>query len=229
MKRLMQFLKPSNNIMRSVLTILISVILISTHSLSQPFEGKIIMSITYLDLPPELEAMSSMLPSKSIIYVKSNHARTEQSMGMIGTQVIITDSKSDNITLLYSLMGQKYAIPVTRDGLMESQGNKKPKITYLQGTKNILGFSCKKAEVKFDERSEPVVVFYTEDIAGSHNCNFFGLKGFPLEYKVMQNDLSVKMMAKEIKREKISSTWFETPTDYKKTTMSEMEKMLIGN
>lgn len=190
------------------------------------FEGKIIFSITFNDLPEGAEQYAAMLPKETVLYVKGNKTRTEQSMGMGGSQIVIADSKTDEAVVLMDMMGQKLLMKMNREEL--SKNEKEPKITYLDGTLEIAGYTCKKASISFDGDNEPQIVYYTEDIPAQSDNHFNGLKGFPLQYEVRQNSMHMTVKAEKISSEDVPDKLFEIPDGYKEVTKEEMKQMFGG-
>lgn len=195
----------------------------------KPFEGKVTFGITYNDLPPEMEQMKAMLPSESILYLKDNMSRTEQSMGMGGNQVVISDNKNQTGTVLIDGMGGKYFIKVSKADIEKSEKeNPEPKFTYMSETKKIAGYNCHRAEARFEGMEDKLAIYYTEEIPADKSTQFKGLKGFPLEYETASEGFKMTISAKSVSRETVSDALFKVPEGYKETTMEELGKMMGG-
>jgi GLPGLI family protein len=193
------------------------------------FEGKVVYGITYENLPAGMEAMASMLPSEIKIYIKDNMSRTEQSMGMAGNQIVISDNKTETGTMLMDMMGQKYFVKMDNNSTKNAKSAAEPKYNYLTETKEIAGYKCKKAEVTMEGIDESFSVFYTEDIPYGSNKQFKGLKGFPLEYEIAANGLNMHVSAKQIANEKVPDAFFKIPDGYQEMSQEDLMKMMGGN
>ncbi len=56
-----------------------------------------------------------------------------------------------------------------------------PNIEYLDETKTIAGYTCKKAIMKDESGQLSMTAYYTEKINNQAEKKFAGLKGFPLQ------------------------------------------------
>ena len=210
-----------------IFIVLSSLFLGSAAFAQKSFEGKVTYGITYNNLPPEMEQMKSMLPSESVLYIKGNMSRTEQSLGMGGNQVVISDSKNKTGRVLIDGMGGKYFIKVSKEEIEKTEKqNPEPKFNYESETKKIAGYNCNKAEAKFEGMEEMLAIFYTEEIPADKNTQFKGLKGFPLEYETASGGFKMTISAKSVSREAVSDALFKIPEGYKETTMEELSKMM---
>lgn len=208
---------------------LIFLFLVSGFAFAQPFEGKVVYGISYNNLPPEMEQMKSMLPSESVLYLKGDMSRTEQSMGMAGSQVIISDGKNKTGTVLIDGMGGKFFVKMSKAEIEKSEKeNPEPEFTYTKETKKIAGYNCRRAESKFEGMEETLAIYYTEEIPADKSTQFKGLKGFPLEYETASEGFRMTISAKSVSREALSDALFKVPDGYKETTMEELGRMMGG-
>ena len=188
------------------------------------FEGVITYSMNFDDEGLDPTAKSMLSNAEMIIYIKNEKSRIDTDMGMMKNSSI-TDSKKKTAFVLMDMMGQKMVMKMGAEE-MENQ-DAKPKITYLDKTKEIAGYQCKKAQVIFGE-NEPVTVYYTEEIPAVVNGQIKGLKGYPLEYETNYNGLKAVFTAKSVKKELIDDTKFIVPSDYQEITKEEIQKMFGG-
>lgn len=207
-------------------------IAIALPSLAQKnFEGTIKYALTYEDLPAEMAAMEAMLPDEMITIIKGEKSRLEQSMGMGMSSVTITDMKKGSGVLLMDMMGKKMAMEMTKEEFekmdKKNASKKEPEFKYMDETKEIAGYKCKKAVVVVEGAGE-MEVYYTEDLPSGANKQFEGLKGFPLEYKIAQGPMKIKVTAESVKMEKVDKKLFEIPDGYDKMTFEEFQKSMGG-
>jgi len=193
------------------------------------FEGTIVFGLEYQDLPAEMAAMSAMLPDEMTTQIKGDKTRLEQSLGMGMSQVTITDMKKGSGTLLMNMMGKKMAVEMSKDDLkdMDKKSDKKPEFKYVEGTKKIAGYECKKALMVVDSVGE-IEIYYTEDLPAGANKQFEGLKGFPLEYTIDSGQFKMKMTAKTVKAETLGTDLFAIPDGYDKMTFEEFKTAMGG-
>lgn len=211
----------------TILTFLI-ITAFSIQSFGQKnFEGTVTFKITYGELPPEMAGYESMLPSESITKIKNGNSKTTQTTAM-GTNITISD-KTGNVTILMNMMGQKFAIKESVD--KEKDATTIPIITYVDETKEIAGYTCKKAELKFADADEIMVVYYTEEIVATTSnsqLSVDGLKGFMMEYSINNQGIEMIISASTVTKEKISDAEFTIPADYEVITKEDFQKMMSG-
>lgn len=195
------------------------------------FEGTVVYGLEYQDLPPEMAAMSAMLPDEMTTMIKGEKSRVEQSLGMGMSQVTITDSKKENGTLLMDMMGKKMAVEMSKKELedLNKKGgkDKKPEFKYLDETKEIAGYKCKKAIAVIEGAGE-MVVYYTEELPAGVSKHYEGLNGFPLEYTIDAGQFKMKVTAKSVKKESLGADLFVIPDGYEKMTLADFQKMMGG-
>ena len=195
----------------------------STAKSTPSFEGKLVYSLTFEDLPAEYEAYASMFPKEMTMYVKGEKSRTEQPSGM-GNTITIVDSKEKSMFIILDMMGMKNAYKLTPEEMEKQKGSaSKPEIVYSDETKTIAGYTCKKAEITQDGLTS--TVYYTEEIPSGHSKNFGDLKGFPMEYTIKANGMTIVTEVKSVSTEKISDKFFAVPEGYEIKPYSEFPSM----
>ncbi len=200
----------------------------TTVAAQSKFEGKVVYGIQYEDVPQEMEGYESMLPQEMSIHIKGPKTRLEQSMGMGGQQVVITNTETKVSSLLLDLMGQKIHIKLSKEEVEENEKLKvKPEVKYVNEKKKIAGYKCKKAELTY-ETGETITVYYTEKIPSSAHNEYSYLKGYPLEYQSTQSGMMVTLSAKEVKETSIEDSSFEVPEGYDEMSMDEFQQMIGG-
>ncbi|TAL62273.1 MAG: DUF4412 domain-containing protein [Bacteroidetes bacterium] len=197
------------------------------------FEGKITYEITVEggDMPPGAMAMFS--GSELTVHMKGVKSRSDMSMGMQNTTTI-SDIKTGTSVILMDMMGNKYKI---KSDPAKDEKAPNMEVKYLNDTKIIAGYKCKRADVTLrDEKENQMVsrtVWYTEDISNHmvnnpRHSDFKGIKGMPLEYEMAAGQgIKMKMTAKTVSKESVPDSKFDIPEGYKETTMEDMEKDMM--
>ncbi len=208
--------------------IAIAVVFVGANLNAQSFEGKMTMKIEYEEVPEEYESYMSMFPKESQLYVKGKKTRIEQNT-MGGTNITIMDSESGKGFMVMNAMGQKAAYELD-SGVEKKDTSKLPTVTYKEETKEIAGYKCKKAELKYAGEDEPMTIWYTEEITGVYNPQYtgIGINGSVLEYTVAANGMVMTMTVSEIKKEKVSDDKFKVPEGYEVKPYSELMKLGQG-
>lgn len=198
---------------------------------STPFEGTVKYAISFegSGLPPE--ALAMLNGAESVTFIKGDKRRTDLNMAIQSTSSFM-DSKAKTIVTLMDIMGQKYLIRMNEADVKKEE-EKAPQVTYkyLDETKEIAGYKCKKAEATVktkDGKEEVVSVYYTEEIPTSDmKAAYKGLKGFPMEFIMYQSGMKMSFTTKSVSKEPIADSKFEIPKDgYKETTMEDLQKSL---
>ncbi len=174
-------------------------------------------------------------PTEQIVKIMDDKHRTEIMSGGANIYIIANGSDSSTIVLLdISSMGMKYYMKTEKDKVL-AELEEEPKINYVDETKTISGYECKKAEyVTTDEYGDEVIteVYYNEEL-GNASTNFggtfHGLIGFPMEYSVEteQGKITYSVTEVQTKKTKIKDIIFMIPTDYEELD-EEKAKQLFG-
>lgn len=201
---------------------LLSVAAIFVGSTCAQFEGKVVFGLEY-ELPEAMESQRSMLPSQMDMLISQSKTKVVQNT-MMGAQIVISDTKTKESTLLMDMMGQKMAIDMPAPS--DDEKGVEPTYKYDDKTKKLAGFKCKHAIMTIeDENGEEAEmdVYYTEEIPAAANDKLKGLKGFPLEYTINSQGLVMVVSAKSVSKEKIAASEFEIPEGFTKMTMEEFK------
>jgi len=194
------------------------------------FEGTIKFKIEYEDLPEEMVEMEEMLPKEMVTKIKGNKNRTEQNSGMGNTINILDGDKKSSISLI-NMMGNKIAVEMNLKE-MEIQKAKMgndapPEIEYADGTKKIAGYICKEATITIAGTDETVTIFFTSEIQTQKiGEQYEGFEGFPMQYKISAQGLTMVITATSVTKETISKSEFTIPEDYKRMTSEEFQKSI---
>ncbi|GAB5525742.1 MAG: hypothetical protein Roseis2KO_36140 [Roseivirga sp.] len=217
-------------------TLLLSLVFISgpfstSESLKdhyKPFEGVVVYSIEYIEVPDEVKGMESMLPQTTSMSISGDMVRVEQEV-MGGSQIVIVDNQKKESHILMDMMGQKLDIFLSK-AEMEKAEKEAPEmiVKELSGTKTILGYKCKEALITDPDTGNTQKVFYTNKLEIDHK-DFKSLKGFPLEYYTTQQGMQLRMTATEVTKKDLPATYFEVPGGYQRMTMDELNEMMGGN
>ena len=192
-------------------------VLISLTSFSQGFEGLISYKITHTSLDSTINEIATM-PTKLDFYISGELARIDQST-KIGTQTTIIDTLLKRNILLINLMDKKFGIILDGNDTSDVEN-----IIYSEESEDFLGIECKKAIInsinKKTKKSTTSTIYYTNKIDNSYNINFKKLKGFPIYYEIISNNIISTYLAVEMTKKKIDPKIFEIDN---KTSIYKME------
>ena len=191
--------------------------LISLTSFSQGFEGLISYKITHTSLDSTINEIATM-PTKLDFYISGELARIDQST-KIGTQTTIIDTLLKRNILLINLMDKKLGIILDGNDTSNVEN-----IIYSEESEDFLGIECKKAIInsinKKTKKSTTSTIYYTNKIDNSYNINFKKLKGFPIYYEIISNNIISTYLAVEMTKKNIDPKIFEIDN---KTSIYKME------
>jgi len=206
----------------------------ASSSAAANFEGVVSYGVKAgAGLPPEVTNMLQTMDMKT--YVKGTFTRTDESMAG-SANTVISDSKTpDDRIMLINMFGHKYAVKPT-DSMKKAEANNVPKIEYIDSsnaTKQIAGYSCKKAKVTMNlprQGSVTTDVYYTTDLPyADPQGTFKGLKGMPMEFSVSMEGLNITFSVKSVEKKTLSDSLFTVPADYKQVTLDELQKQLTSS
>ena len=212
---------------KAILTILLYSFIISSNAQTN-FEGVVIYDINYIQVPAELEQYRSMLPTTMKIYVKGSKSRLEQELGGGNSQVIISDLEKSEGMVAMNMMGQKILIRINPEQFKQSmEDQKNVEIEYIDESLQIAGYECKKAIIQQEENK--IVAFYTDELPNSSMKQFANLKGMPLQYEIIQNGMTLKLIASSVSKEAVANELFDAPGGYNEVSLEQMQMMSGGN
>lgn len=218
----------------------LAVVALSALSLNaQIKEGYILYDMKLEGLPPEQAAMIGDMETK--VTFKNGKSLTEMNSMMFSNQTV---SDENGVTMLMEQMGNKIAMVQTKEEMAKDEAKQKdkqadPKIEYINETKTIAGYECKKAiitTVGKDKKEEKIEMWYSDKFEnpnkegkGRGQNIMKGLKGVPFEYAGGQGGMKFKMIAKEVSIDPIDDSKFVLSTEgYKIMTADELKAMQGG-
>ncbi len=212
-------------------TILLFFILCSISCLSpllaqESFEGKILYKIAYTNIPEQMKNYESMLPKELSIFIKGNKSRIEQNQ-MMGKNTIVSDMDNKSGFIEMEMAGQKMRMNVSTEEFKKDIESA-PEIEYLEETKTIAGYPCKKAVMKDESGTVAMTIFYTEKISNKAQKEFAGLKGFPLQYSMTQQGISMEMIAESVTKQSVPDNSFAKSEGYHDISKDDLKKMMGG-
>jgi hypothetical protein len=205
---------------------LILLLFISTFTFAQSdFEGTITMDISYENLNEQMKAAESMLPSATTVEVRDGMAKTTTPSGM-GETVVISNISTGEMLTLQNMMGNRIAYKITAEQLQAE--NETPEVEYLDETKEIAGYTCKKAIVTVGEIETEI--YYTEELPNISSQTTSGqIDGFPMQTTIsIPNMFTQVQTVNKIEEEKVKKIKMEIPEGYTEMSYEELKKMGAG-
>ena len=207
---------------------------------AQQNEGTVVYQMVIEGLPPEQASMMGDMEMK--IIWKDGKSYVEQHSMMHTTQSV-SDGKTGLV--LIDAMGNKTYMKWDVNDPKYQEKEKEVvdyKIEYTNDTKKIAGYDCKKAIVTVktkDKKDVKIDVWYTEQVPNvyaqhkhrskNQNADYLkGINGMPLEYKMLQDQITVRVTAKELNFNPVSDEVFHLSTEGY-TEVKYGDKIKAGN
>jgi GLPGLI family protein len=196
---------------------------------AETFSGVVKYGITYEG--EDIDAATlAQLPTEIIVSINGMKSRSEQSSPFY-TMASISNFQDGSTIILFDYMGMKVAVNQSKEeieaGKVESEYTD-PVINFVDETKVIAGYTCKKAEVTQGE--EITEVYYTDEVllpAGfNDNSGYKGINGLLMQYSINQGGMLMVITVKEVSKTKPKVGLFLIPDDYEVKTMEEFGGML---
>ncbi len=201
-------------------TIFSLILLLPFVTNAQSFEGKVTFGITY-DLPADQQQYASMMPAEHVFLIKNELTRMDQDM--MGTKSTMIHDNANGITIvLLDFQGKKYKMTMKDEDIKNDF-----EVEYLSETKDILGYSCKKALIKMGEDLGETIIYYTNELPSPKMKGMEKLEGFPLEYMISSQGMKIHYLSREIKEESIADSMFAIPDGYEEMPANLMQ--MFGN
>jgi hypothetical protein len=229
----MQTSMKTTKIVCGILALFLSTTMATQAQKAKSFSGVITYTITYPDSSKLDASVMAALPVEMTTYIMGDMRKNVITSPMTN-QVEILDAAAGTRTALIDIMGQKLSIISSKEEMeKEAAERPAPVITYLDTTKIIAGYPCKKALMVItgkEGKTMNMEVYYTREITGV-NLNlgsFQGLDGFPLEFSTKQGPVTMMFTATTVKRSKVKKNVFDVPEGYKQVTEEELRNMFGG-
>ena len=206
---------------------------LTSSAMSKDFKGVITYKISYPGM--EMDAgMAAMMPKMATLTIKENMSKFKINLGQMGSQVQLINGEAKTITTIMDMMGQKFYYVETQEDVNKDLDDKNVSIDFKDETKEIAGYSCKKAVVTVVEDGDEMMftVYYTEEIGSSalniDNPYFNEIPGAMLEFEINTGGGTMKMEALTVEKKNVSDEEFEIPAGYEQKTAEEVKNMFGG-
>lgn len=159
-----------------------------------------------------------------VAYFDPSHYRAEMNTGGMGTTVAIANANNESMTLI-DMMGMRLAV---RELSVEET---EVSVKYPGGTKEIAGYTCKRAVVT--TAMGDVNLYVTDQIKApkvNTQIPLYALEGFPLQMELNNGPMSISFVATKVTATTVDKSKFElvVPDGYDEKTPAELERLFGG-
>jgi len=175
-----------------------------------------------------MQQAESMLPKSQTIWIKANKSRFEQNISSVST-VVITDTDAGTSIILMSMMGQKFKLEISQEEMQEMVLEQNtPSVKYVEGTRVIAGYTCKKAEVIMEGFEGVTTFYYTEEIPAVRvkGMESLNLKGMFMSYEGKMKEMDIKIEVTKVNKGPVDDGKFIVPDGY--TELPDQMKSIMG-
>ncbi|RXK81340.1 hypothetical protein [Filimonas effusa] len=158
---------------------------------------------------------ASKSPSTKTLYIRGVETRTDL-VNSNFVQTTFYNSKTETAVILREIGGNKYMTTLSAEQWKaQNKRYEGMEVVLTDESKTILGYYCKKAQLKLKDGST-LNVYYATGItpsASENNYQFKGVPGFPLEYETAGENGkgNVKFTATRINLNPVPASRFEIP------------------
>ncbi|HVG14586.1 MAG TPA: DUF4412 domain-containing protein [Chitinophagaceae bacterium] len=162
----------------------------------------------------------------STVYLKGNKSRTEM-VSSLGTQATIIDGSKNTISVLKEYGDQKHLIELSPADWADA--NKRyagVTFTFAEDTKEIAGYSCKKAIGKLSDGTSFTVWYAPELVPDNKDFQHANksLPGLAMEYEASMGSLIVTYTVSKISFTPVAAAKFDLPkAGYRVLTYAEIK------
>ncbi len=179
------------------------------------------------------ETMIEMFQNSSMTFMWSkNRSLTKMDLGHAKVDVISNGKKA---LMLMNMMNQKYASKMTKEELKKYQQEQKGtnySIEKTDQTREIAGYTCKKAIMKLERKNKTMNMdyWYTNKIQAPKTSMQYAhgdIKGFPLMMEFNRNKMKMQFKATSIDQSKPARNNFNLtiPDGYTEKSLEELKQM----
>lgn len=179
-------------------------------------QGVITYNIIY-DESEISQQMKNNMPEKVTLSFNANKIRMDFSVKSGVEMANITDPDNRLFVIMMTMGPHKMAFKLVNDEIdLQSEKYGITNIRFLDETKTIAGYLCKKAIISYEE-DEDLIVYYTEEIdAGSDNyaTPFEGIPGVLMQFSMLQKNVRVTFVAEKVEFQTVDNSMFVIPQGY---------------
>lgn len=181
------------------------------------------------------QGQAAMLNGSTMkLIFKKDKSRTELNMmnGMFLLNVVMDGAKKNGLMTLQMMGQNKYAEmdeTLMKEKELEQRNKKPTKVEYLKEYKEIAGYKCEKVKITVDGIGAPILMYITPKIKATAQTqlpiDINAIKGFPLEWSISMQGVTVVMQATDVSKELVDDALFNmtVPEGYEKMDIKDMK------
>lgn len=161
------------------------------------------------------------------VYLKGGLSRSEM-QSALASFTTIHDARNGSAVVLQEVGGQKVLIRMTADDWKDKNSRYEGiEFAVTTETKQLAGYTCKKAVASLKDGST-FTVYFTDELVpenNHYNSQFTNLKGLPLEYELQQGKLTIKYIVSQVSLNPVPVSKFDIPkAGYREMSYEESKR-----
>jgi len=213
---------------KNILMVLLMFLTVSSFAQKTLSEGTIVYDVVVNTANKEPQMADALDGATTTVYLKGSKSRTDM-VSALGTESNIYDSKTGNAIILKEYSSQKLMITLTKENWdTKNKAYSNVRFEFSPETKEINGYSCKKAIAKMSN-GKTFNVYYTTDVVVSnkeYNYTFKDLPGLAIQYEIEAGKTKINYTVSKIDFTAVATSKFDTPkTGYRVMTYEENQQM----
>ena len=178
------------------------------------------------------ESMAMWAPDNMEVKFKDGMwaASLEAGMGAMRMDFISDPNKKQFISLV-SFLGKFSSVMEMPEVEKNNYYLPDYEVSYPGDKKNIAGYDCEKAVLKFKDNSPSLEVWFTKEIQVTNpnwSNAYYKIDGVLMDYNLRKFGLELHFTATSVSEAQIDDSVFEIPAEYKSKPNEELEKMMSG-
>lgn len=176
---------------------------------------------------------SMSVPDKMVVKFKDGYvaAELEAGMGFAKMKFISDPVKKEFLSQVFFIMEKKQS-------KMDFEEMKKTnyylpdyEVEYGKKTKEIAGYNCKNATIKFKDGTPSYEIWYTKDISikdPNWSNAYYKVDGVLMDYRLKKYGLELHFTATSVSEATIDSSYFTIPAEFEPVKNADLEKLFEG-
>jgi GLPGLI family protein len=214
---------------QKILLLLIPMVLCIVFSFAQKIisEGTIVYTISIQTGNSKPQMADALDGATTTVFLKGGLSRTDM-VSSLGNESTIYNSQTGEAVILKEYSSQKLMITLTKENWLAKNKNYQG-VTFIVGTdtKQIAGYTCKKATAKLEDGST-IIVYYTPDlmvINKEYDQTFKNLPGLAMQYEFQSGTLKFKYVVTRLDFSSVPLAKFDFPkSGYRIMTYDDSQK-----
>lgn len=178
------------------------------------------------------EHSSITVPDKMEVKFKNDYSSAELEAGMgFAKMKFISDPVKKEFRSQVFFFEKKQSLMKSDEIRQNNYYLPDYEVEYGNKKKDIAGYSCKNAILKFKDGSPQIEVWYTKDIAikDPNWANaYYKIDGVLMDYRLKKFGLELHFTATSVSESTIDDSYFTIPSEYATVKNADLEKMFSG-